>query len=57
MLDLFSRLEQLKELGVKITYPDPEPFRIASQYVYNQWADKVGGWEMIRNIQNFDYQK
>ena len=50
-----NRLEQLKELGVIITYPDPEPFRTASQDVYKEWADKVGGWELIKKIQNFNY--
>ena len=50
-----NRLEQLKELGAIITYPDPEPFRTAAQDVYNEWADKVGGWGLINKIQNFDY--
>ena len=43
-----NRLEQLKELGVIIT--DPEPFRTASQNVYKEWADKVGGWGLINKI-------
>jgi len=50
-----NRLEQLKELGVIITYPDPKPFRAASQDVYKEWADKVGGWGLINKIQNFNY--
>ena len=45
-----NRLEQLKKLGAIITYPDPEPFRTASQVVYKEWADKVGGWELINKI-------
>ena len=45
-----NRLEQLKELGVIITYPAPEPFRTASQNVYKEWADKVGGWGLINKI-------
>ena len=52
-----NRLEQLKELGIIITYPDSEPFRKAAQDVYNEWADKVGGWELINKIQNLDYQR
>ena len=52
-----NRLEQLKQLGVKITYPDPEPFRIAAQDVYDKWAKQVGGWEKINEIQNFKYQR
>jgi len=52
-----NRLEQLKELGIIITYPDSEPFRKAAQDVYNEWADKIGGQELINKIQNFDYQR
>lgn len=51
-----KRLEQLKELGVNITYPDPEPFREASREVYEKWADRVGGWELINEIRNFAYE-
>jgi len=50
-----KRLEQLKELGVNVTYPDPEPFREASREVYEKWADRVGGWELINRIRNFSY--
>ena len=50
-----QRLEQLKELGVTVTYPDPEPFREASQVVYEKWAERVGGWHLIERIRNFAY--
>jgi tripartite ATP-independent transporter DctP family solute receptor len=40
-------LENLKEKGVHVTYPERGPFREASRMVYQTWADK---------ILNFDYQ-
>ena len=51
-----QRLEQLKEAGVGITYPDREPFLEASKPVYEKWAAQVGGWEKINAIINFEYQ-
>jgi TRAP-type C4-dicarboxylate transport system substrate-binding protein len=46
----------LKEEGVKMTHPDRKPFQEASQKVYEMWAEKVGGMELIKKILNFDYQ-
>ena len=50
-----KRLEQLMELGVEITYPDRAHFLEAAKRVYEKWADKVGGWEKINAIINFEY--
>ena len=50
-----KRLEQLKGYPVTITYPDPKPFQISSREVYGKWADKIGGWKLINDIQNFKY--
>lgn len=50
-----KRLEQLKALGVVITYPDRAHFLEAAKRVYEKWADKVGGWEKINAIVNFEY--
>ena len=49
-------LNRLKEEGVKMTHPDKKPFQEASQKVYEMWAEKVGGMELIKKILNFDYQ-
>jgi tripartite ATP-independent transporter DctP family solute receptor len=49
-------LENLKDEGVQVTYPDRRPFREASHEVYLAWADKVGGMDLINKILNFDYQ-
>ncbi len=49
-------LETLKDEGVLVTYPERAPFRVASQAVYQAWADKVGGMGIINRILNFDYQ-
>ena len=48
-------LLQLIEEGIKITYPDREPFVAASQKVYKEWADRVGGMDLIERIIRFDY--
>ncbi|UCE41710.1 MAG: TRAP transporter substrate-binding protein [Candidatus Aminicenantes bacterium] len=48
-------LLQLVEKGVKITIPDRKPFVEASQKVYKEWADKVGGMDLIERIIQFDY--
>lgn len=48
-----ERLEDLKEKGVKVTYPDPEPFREAAMKVYQKYADEVGGMELINSIRNY----
>jgi tripartite ATP-independent transporter DctP family solute receptor len=48
-------LRQLLEEGVKVTNPDRNPFLEASQKVYKEWADKVGGMDLIQKIIRFDY--
>lgn len=48
-------LLQLVEKGVKITTLDRKPFVEASRNVYKEWADKVGGMELIERIIRFDY--
>ncbi|MFC2165791.1 TRAP transporter substrate-binding protein [Acidobacteriota bacterium] len=49
-------LSKLKAKGVHITYPDKNPFREASRKVYQSWADKVGGMDLINQILDFNYQ-
>lgn len=46
-------LELLKAEGINITTPDRKPFEEASEKVYDQWADKVGGRDKIDAIINF----
>jgi tripartite ATP-independent transporter DctP family solute receptor len=48
-------LLNLVEAGIKITSPDRKPFVEASQKVYKEWADKVGGMDLIERIIRFDY--
>lgn len=48
-------LDSLQEEGVQVTYPERTPFREASRKVYQTWADKVGGMDLINKILNFDY--
>jgi len=48
-------LLKLVEEGIKITHPDRKPFVEASQKVYKEWADKVGGMDLIERIIRFDY--
>jgi tripartite ATP-independent transporter DctP family solute receptor len=50
-------LELLKEEGVVITYPDRQKFREASRKVYREWAEKVGGMELIERIISYDYRR
>jgi len=45
-----SALEDLHEAGVRVTYPDREPFREAARVVYSEWADRVGGLDRIEEI-------
>jgi tripartite ATP-independent transporter DctP family solute receptor len=45
-----SALARLREVGVKISTPDREPFRAAARSVYEEWADRVGGMDMIDEI-------
>ncbi len=49
-------LENLKAEGVQVTYPERGAFREASRKVYQEWADKVGGMELINKILNFNYR-
>ena len=48
-------LIKLAEEGITITRPDRKPFVEASQKVYKEWADKVGGMDLIERIIQFDY--
>jgi TRAP-type C4-dicarboxylate transport system substrate-binding protein len=48
-------LRRLVKEGVKVSRPDREPFLKASQNVYEEWADKVGGMDLIERIIRFDY--
>ncbi len=50
-------LLQLVEEGVKVTRPDRRPFVKASQKVYKEWADRVGGMDLIERIIRFDYSQ
>jgi tripartite ATP-independent transporter DctP family solute receptor len=45
-----SALGRLHAAGVRITYPDREPFRAAARTVYEEWASRVGGMERIEDI-------
>ena len=49
-------LESLKTEGVEVTHPDREPFREASKEVYQAWADRIGGLDLIDKILDFNYQ-
>jgi tripartite ATP-independent transporter DctP family solute receptor len=49
-------LRSLTQERVKITYPDRKPFIEASQEVYREWAEKVGGMNLIERIIRFDYK-
>ncbi len=48
-------LANLKDEGVEVTFPERAPFREASLKVYQKWADKVGGMDLIKKILDFDY--
>jgi TRAP-type C4-dicarboxylate transport system substrate-binding protein len=50
-------LLQLVGKGVKVTRPDRRPFVKASQKVYEEWADRVGGMDLIVRIIRFDYSQ
>jgi tripartite ATP-independent transporter DctP family solute receptor len=45
-----SALERLREAGVTIITPDRGPFRDAARSLYEEWADRVGGIEIIETI-------
>jgi len=49
-------LEKLKDAGVHITYPDRKDFSEASIEVYENWAYRVGGLDLIEQIIHFDYK-
>jgi len=49
-------LGKLKDAGVHITYPDRKDFSEASIEVYENWADRVGGMDLIEQIIHFDYK-
>ena len=49
-----SLLPELEKQGVKVTYPDRQPFMDASKKVYEQYADKIpGGMDTINKIINY----
>ena len=48
-------LLNLKEKGVEVTYPDRESFKQVSGRVHTDWADKVGGIDLINRILQVDY--
>jgi tripartite ATP-independent transporter DctP family solute receptor len=48
-------LQKLVAAGVQLTYPDKDRFLEASQEVYKEWAEKVGGMELIERIRRFNY--
>ena len=49
-----SLLPELEKQGVKVTYPDRQPFMEASIKVYEQYADKIpGGMDTINKIINY----
>ncbi len=52
-----NALQKLVEQGVKITTLDRKPFVEASQKVYKEWAEKVGGMDLIERIIQFDYNR
>jgi len=47
-------LEKLKNKEITITYPDKNPFKELSYELYKEWADKVGGMELIEKIINYN---
>ena len=48
-----QRLDQLIKAGVTVTYPDRAAFVAASATVYDAWAERLGGREMIDAILSF----
>jgi tripartite ATP-independent transporter DctP family solute receptor len=48
-----NKLAEIEKEGVHVTYPDRKPFMEASKSVYEKWAPKVGGMELIEKIVNF----
>ena len=52
-----NTLQKLVKEGVKITHPERKPFLEMSQKVYTEWANKVGGMDLIERIIHFDYSQ
>lgn len=52
-----NALQKLVKEGVKITHPERKPFVEMSQKVYTEWANKVGGMDLIERIIQFDYSQ
>jgi TRAP-type transport system periplasmic protein len=50
-----EKLDLFIEEGINITYPDVAPFKEAAKTVYDKWADRVGGYEKIEELLNFEY--
>jgi len=50
-------LKKLKNAGVSISYLDRKEFSEASIKVYENWADRVGGLDLIEQIIHFDYKQ
>ncbi len=47
----------LEEEGVVITHPDREAFVKEARKVHREWAEKIGGMELIKSIIRFDYRR
>lgn len=52
-----SALQQLRDAGVQVSFPDREPFRQAALAVYAAWADRVGGMHRIEQILDYHYSR
>jgi tripartite ATP-independent transporter DctP family solute receptor len=52
-----AAMEELEQAGVRLTFPDREPFRRAARQVYLDWADRVGGLPLIERILSFPYRQ
>jgi TRAP-type transport system periplasmic protein len=50
-------LAVLKDEKVVVTYPNREAFVKAARQVYKEWADKVGGMDLIEKITRFEYRR
>ncbi len=48
-----AALRELEAADVRITHPDRTPFRQAARQVYIDWAERVGGIELIDRILKF----
>ncbi len=52
-----AALEELQASGVQITFPELDAFREAAHQVHREWADRVGGMNLIERIRSFPYEK